>query len=369
MYCRNCGNKINEDAKFCGICGTAVVMDNNVIAQNHAQSATQPNVGQPIPQQSFQQGNVYTPQTPTKSSKAPLIIAIIAIVVFFFLCFSAIGLAVYIAIASENIEETIDNNYLGKNTLVQHDVSLEYDNSWTKHPEEDGIISLTKSNETIGLAFDTSKYYYTTASLTTSVKEAFIDEGNIILEDIKEITINNQKWQKFICEKGNIKTLVLVIANNYDQYAFTYSAKDTIFDYEMYNIEKIYKTLKLDNTKQIESEKKAKEKLIGEWDWGVSGYFVIDDDKVYLFKDSSKSMENVFYGTYTADDKVATYATGYTEGMHIIMTIEKYYYDGEEVEINNNSNKLEFVFVPNKDGTYMIKNMVSYQSNTATKVK
>lgn len=382
MYCKNCGNQLNEGAKFCGICGTPVVQDNNINNQgvnqtSIEQTATQipqQNFQQPVvdqfQQQNFQQPVAYN-QAPAKpASKAPLIIVIILVVIFGFFFVGAIGLAVYITIANEGLEEILnDYNSSEKITLVHHDISFEYNDSWTKQPEDNGIIALTRTNETIKIAYDTSDYYYTTTSLTTSVKKSFEDEGFTIVEDAKEITINNQKWQMFICENDDYRILALVLANDYDQYAFTYTAKSTNFDDGMSNIEKIYKTLKLDTSKQKESEKKAKEKLIGEWDWGISGYFVIENDKIYLYKDSSKSMDNVFYGTYTADDKVATYAAGYTEGMHVIMTVEKYYFDGEERDLNSNSNKLEFVFVPNNDGTYMIKNMVSYQYNTATKVK
>ena len=123
----------------------------------------------------------------------------------------------------------------------------------------------------------------------------------------------------------------------------------------------------MDNSEEIKGEEEAKKVLIGEWDWNTTGYFVFTKDKVYLYESSKKSMDNVYYGTYTADNKIATYASGYVDGIHIIMTAEKYYLDGKEQTITNN--QLEFTFTKNSDGTYTVKNLTAGISGKATKIK
>lgn len=348
MYCKNCGNKLNEGSNFCGSCGTPV--------NNTNQSVTLvPNVA---------------PSQPIKSSKAPLIVAIIIFVIMIISFFVVFGIIIITTVLEEVDNYPLDNigEQITTKKLINNDVSLEYSAEWIEFPDEDNIKIIQKATQTIKLGYSTSDYYYTTDKAAEEIKTELTEKGAIVLEDFQNTTINGLTWKKLVCELNNNKYLFLVYSNKYDIYVFSYQATNSeSYSANIAEVEKIYKTLKLDTSKQKQAEKNAKAKLIGEWDWGISGYFVIENDKIYVYKDSSKSLDNVFYGTYTADDKIATYGTGYAEGMYVVMTVEKYYVDGKEITIKNN--KIDFAFSPNNDGTYTIKNMSTYNSNIATKVK
>lgn len=367
MYCKKCGNQVSEGAKFCGTCGAPV--ENNLNNQNISTNQ----VAGPTP--AYNQNINYAQPTnqSSNSNKAILIISII-IIGFVFVAVVNIGIfAIIFSVEKESESNTrIDNigETVNEKSLINRDMSFEYDSSWRQQADENNIKIISKKNEKIKLGFSTSNYYYTTSQAAEGVKKDLVDSGATIIEDLEDITINDLVWKKLICEIDNNKYLFLIYSNKYDLYIFTYVASDSeVYDKGISEAEKIYKTLKLDTSSQEEAEKNAKAKLIGEWDWGISGYFVIENDKIYLYKDSSKSMDNVFYGTYKADDKIATYAAGYAEGMFVTMTVEKYIMNGEEVKLNSGSNQIEFAFSPNGDGTYTIKNMNTYSSNKATKVK
>ncbi len=367
MYCRKCGNQVNEGAKFCGACGTAIEVVNGNVQNTNTVNIEQP-VNTVYPQQPVYNQPINQPQQ-TGANKAPLIVAIVIIVLFGIMFCFIMGIAIFGAIIGSDYDYHYEAN-TDMRKLVYNDIEFEYDNSiWSEESEDDWKF-ITKSTGKIGLSYETSDYFYSTSSLAKVMKEEIESDGGILIGNIEDITINGQVWSKIVCRYENTKYLFLLFANKYDTYIFSYMPRsEYVYDAEIKDIEKIYKTLKLDTTKQEQSEKIAKSKLIGEWDWGISGYFVIENNSIYLYKDSSKSMDNVFYGTYTASDKIPTYAAGYVEGMTLIMTVEKYNVDGIEQKIDGNSNQLEFAFSPNADGTYTIKNMNTYSSNTATKIK
>ena len=116
-----------------------------------------------------------------------------------------------------------------------------------------------------------------------------------------------------------------------------------------------------------DSEAIAKSKLIGEWDWGKRGYFVITDNEIYLYKDSSKSKSNVFYGTYTAKDGIPAYADGTKDGMKVFSNYIGGFVDGEKFVMS--TPEREYAFEPNSDGTYTITDVLSNATGVASKVK
>ena len=87
-----------------------------------------------------------------------------------------------------------------------------------------------------------------------------------------------------------------------------------------------------------------------------------------MYQDSTKDKNNVFFGTYVADNKLKTYAAGYVDGYEVIMTIEEFYQNGEKLDTSSLS-KFNYAFAPNADGTYTIKNLTNGLSGIAKKVK
>lgn len=345
MYCRNCGNKLNEDSKFCGKCGYQV--SDNVI------NNVMPNM----------------PPAPPKTNKTAIAIAI-GYGAFLVLIFIISFLITFIAAFSEGFDYEEDNTQTGIKTLVNEELSFKYESSiWQEtESEEPNAKVVANYYSAIAIGVTSSNYYYTTHKFAEEQKKYFINQGAVILEDLEEIEINNQIWEKLVYKNNGYIIFELFLSNDYDNYSFAYTAMTmSTYEEEQDELENVYMTLKLDTTEQEESEKKAKENLIGEWDWGTSGYFVIEDEKIYLYKDSTKDLANVFIGTYNAKDKIATNAAGYVDGMYILFTIDEYYVEGNKVELS--ANQMEFAFTPNQNGTYTVDNLNSYNTGIATKVK
>jgi hypothetical protein len=124
------------------------------------------------------------------------------------------------------------------------------------------------------------------------------------------------------------------------------------------------------NEKEDEpKEVSAKDKLLGEWDWGKLGYFVFtEDNELYLYKDSSKSMDNVVVGTYTASNGIQTNAAGMKEGITIIASYEDFYLDGVKQD-SMKSPKRQYVFELKSDGSYYATDLATYSSGALKKIK
>jgi len=125
------------------------------------------------------------------------------------------------------------------------------------------------------------------------------------------------------------------------------------------------------DNKQDDDEKEvsAKEKLLGEWDWGRYGYFVFtEDNELYLYKDSSKSMDNVVVGTYTASNGIQTNAAGMKDGVTVIASYEEFYLDGVKQE-GMQSPKRQYAFELKSDGSYYVTDLYSYSGGSVIKIK
>lgn len=156
--------------------------------------------------------------------------------------------------------------------------------------------------------------------------------------------------------------------DDYNQYSISYVTYEEEYLENLSEAKEIINTVQLDTTQKQLDEKAAKKELVGEWDCGKTGYVVFNEDNTYYFyKDSTKSMDNVIIGKYSATNKVKTYAAGYTNGIYILCDIEKGIMDGKTYIKPNN--KIDYVFIPNEDGEYDCKNMVTYSTFKASKVK
>ena len=126
-----------------------------------------------------------------------------------------------------------------------------------------------------------------------------------------------------------------------------------------------------DDDKKDDDEKEvsAKEKLLGEWDWGNLGYFVFTkDNELYLYKDSSKSKDNVVIGTYSASNGIQTNAAGMKDGITVIASYEEFYLDGTK-QASMKSPKRQYAFELKSDGSYYVTDLATYSSGAANKIK
>lgn len=268
--------------------------------------------------------------------------------------------------------EYVTSNELSETISVQ-DLYLNYYSDWSKDNlnSDENVKVLKKDNMVIKVACSTTDVYMTTEEFADTLIEDYKNLYKII--DKSKVEINQNTWinVEYMEESLGKKILSsqLFLADDYNYYSFTFTAEEEDYYDEIFRVKKIYNTLKLDNTKDELSSKDAKSKLVGEWDLGKKGYLVIEDkdNKFYLYKDSSKSMDNVYFGTYNCDNKIKTYAAGYADGLYLELTIDEVYMDGKKTEAKNN--RVDYAFTPSNNGTYQVKDMVTYDIFTAKKVK
>ena len=364
MFCRNCGSQIRDGVSFCTNCGMPLKDGNNSNIQTNDVAPQISNTG----------SNMVSVPVPKKSN-AGLIVGIILGVLFligFIIIVAYFGISFIKTLGGGGHNPPISPPVVSKlKTEKVKDVSIEYDSSiWNKNTSKSDSESLflEYDNYIVALRHSKSNTFMNTYSFANAMKDNFTSTGYTIEGYVTDKTVNGIVWKQLSFSKDNQKFTQLFYSTGYDLYSIAYSSyKDSFSLGESYFNDIVY-TLKYDNTALINGEKEAKKVLVGEWDWGISGYFVFDNSgKVYLYKDSSKSMSNVAYGTYTADNKIATYASGYADGIYVVMTVDAFIIDGEKQSLSNN--KIEYAFTKNNDGTYTIKNITTGSSNTAKKVK
>lgn len=391
MYCRNCGNSLNSNSKFCGKCGSPVdsfsVMNGTVSKIDYDQKAL--NMGIISIILSFFMfvpalvlsiiGLVYChrfkKETHRNSKGLVLNIAALIISAVYTLVFIAIFLLFFVV--GDKVVESLDNyendhiyesGDVYETNVSVNDMSITYDEDVWEYStlSKDDKIIITNSTSQIALTYVRANYYITSLNFAKEAKTRYISQGYEIIHDIEAVEINDLIWQKLVFQKNNYRYTQLFYSNGYDTYSLLLTTDSKYHIVNEVLFKTIYYTLEYDNTNNILDSYDAKEQLIGEWDWGINGYLVIDNDKLYIFKDNSKSMNNVFYGSYTADNKIATNADGYVSGINVILTIENSYLDGEAANLTG---KMQYAFTSNDDGTYTIQNVTKGYSGIATKVK
>lgn len=287
---------------------------------------------------------------------------IISIVVIFFI-YGVELLADDKIVINKQVEET----------LTLSNISINYDNSWKldeiNTTEQKKVIK--KGNSKIVMVVTSGKIFYTTEQFTKKIQQEYEEMYNDVKIGEEQI-INNNTWItiEYSYDKNNKKyqSIQYFLIDDYDQYSVSYVTYDTEYLDMLNEAIDIINTVKLDTTQKKLDEEEAKKELVGEWDCGKTGYFVFNEDGTYYFyKDSSKSMDNVIIGKYSATNKIKTYASGYTEGIYILCDIEKGIMN-KETYIKPN-NKIDYAFIPSEEGKYKCKNLVNYSTFEAIKVK
>ena len=294
-----------------------------------------------------------------KNNYLPIIIigiaGVIALIVFG-LIFLGIG----------KIIKTETENY---SILEVNKMSIKYDKTWTLNTSKSSTDSkvIYKDHYVISLIYSKASSYISTYTFTQTMINENKKSGYSLDSDIEDLTINGIEWKSITYTNTTNKYQQLFYSTGYEMYSFIYATEKSSFDKGKEETKKIMNTLTIDNKETKKGEEEAKKTLVGEWDWRISGYFVITNNEAYLYKDSTKSMNNVMIGTYTADNKIPTNAKGYVEGIHMIFTINKVYMDGTNQKANTFSR--EYTFTKNTDGTYTIWNLSSDFSGVAKKVR
>ncbi len=372
MTCKNCGFLVEQGSDVCPNCGSKIdntqnnyVNTNNVSSNENNAQTTNNYINNNLNQTNLDTNTkIYDDEnkksTSKKNNKNKLLI-IVAIIVLALV----IPLCVFLGIKFADKED--ENLNINNKTLTLDKVSFKYnDSKWKLEKDETDKKTLTNKESTIYFKYNFSKDYYTIDTYIDLMKESYKKEGYNISENMQDITINNVLWKKVEYEKDDNKYIELIYVKDYIIYRFIYTSPSKTFDSSLKNIEEIYNTLEYDDEEDRIDAENAKRKLIGEWQWEGQGYIVIDDTHMYVYRDSSKDENNVVYGTYKLDSKIPTYSSGYADGLYIVMTIDKYYEDGIEL---NNYKEFTYSFTVTPDGKYSLENESTHSIGYATKVE
>ena len=417
MYCINCGKELDKGNKFCGHCGTRV-KDVNTPEENTANNKTsffieEKNQKEDIlaisqgkneisdetkdlffskeePTQNETKDLFFSKEEPTQNETNDILFSkenlvnkdmkkttsinqqknqaiekkknTIPIIIIGIVGLIALIVTVYFLLGMGKV---LENNF----TLEVNKMSMKYDKTWTLNTSKSSLDNkvIYKDHYVISLIYSKSNSYISTNTFAQAMINENKKSGYIVDNTVEDITINGIDWKKITYSNTTNKYQQLFYSTGYEMYSFIYATDKAFFDNGKVEANKIMNSMTYDNTEKQKTEEEAKKTLIGEWDWGISGYFVITNNEIYLYKDSTKSMSNVMTGTYIADNKIPTNAQGYAEGIHMIFTINKVYVDG--IDQKANSFKREYIFSKNVDGTYTIWNLTSDFYGVATKIK
>lgn len=359
MYCNNCGNKIDTNGNFCNSCGSTV---NNSNQSMMNQNINQQTMNQPYNNFNY---NYNTNQTNMNTKKKNNSLAIVA---------ALFGFIIFIFFASIIVKSAF--TFLNNSTseLKLHDLKIEYPFGWeNENNTNSNTESITKGGVRVALLYTKSNVYYSSYSAASELVQEYESgwDSFSTIEGIKAVTINGVEWQRFEFEgiyKGESrKGIQIVYSTDYEIYTIIYVAKDSNYDTYLESANTILASATI-ATKPINKDS-TKQQILGEWDCGNTGYLVINNDNTYYFyKDSSKSSNNVIYGTYEVSDGIATNAAGYANGVTFIGTIKQYTVDGENISTVI-GNKIQYAFSPSDNGNFIGTNISIGSTFTMTKVK
>ncbi|MBQ4634237.1 MAG: zinc ribbon domain-containing protein [Bacilli bacterium] len=356
MFCKNCGSNINPGARFCTSCGTPTEnnsLDHQQPVVNNIESDSlnyQQPVVNDIKSDSLNYQQSVTSYENKKSNNKTVFWIILVLVI------AALSIFGLFKLSQSLISDMFSSGEIGLEELKLKDVSFTYDSSiWpykASTTNNTSSVGVSKSNCLVGLMYSKNDYYITTEAFAKQHKDSYINQGYTIVEDLEKITINGNEWFKLVVNEPNSTALQLFFVKGYDAYSFTYKAVSSDYHANLQHAQEVYNTLKYDNSSDLASQQNGKRQLIGEWDWDRSGYVVANSDQIYVYRDSSKDPQNVYYGTYVVYDRIMTYGEGYIEGLYLMINVERSIINGQ---VSDEKYQLEFALIPNNDGTYTLK--------------
>lgn len=240
------------------------------------------------------------------------------------------------------------------------DLKLNYNNKWTydKEKSQDASLAFTRGNALIGVTCSEEDSYQCPEDMVQTSKNMLSStDGYKLLKDMKSLQVNGEKWCQITYETGTGDEKQINIqrcyGKNYYAYTITYSALKSNFEQYKSNALAIMDSCKMDVPSNKTGERAAKKELVGEFDAGSDGgYLVLNNDGTYYwYMDSSKSMDNVHYGTYGCDNQIKSMNVTTGHGYYLCLFPEKFFADGKETDM----------------GTYKIQFAISNTSTSGVK--
>ncbi|SES70860.1 hypothetical protein [[Clostridium] polysaccharolyticum] len=258
------------------------------------------------------------------------------------------------------------------------DLKLYYNSKWTYDAEksQDATLAFTRGNTIIGVTCSQETTYQIPQDMMKrSLDAAKAQEKDIkIIKDMKEIKVNGDIWYECSYQTGSGDDTQYYIQRTYGKnyYAYSISYMGVGDDFEAFksNALTILDSCILD-VPDNKGEQEAKKELIGELDAGSKGYLELRKDGTYYwYSDSSKSMDNVHYGTYACDNKIKAMniAEG-KNGYYLALFPSKYFVNGEESDMA--AYKIEFAFskAASKGADYQAINLLNYSVYDFVRIK
>lgn len=267
-----------------------------------------------------------------------------------------------------SVKETTTAEPVPDQTISVGIVSFTYNGTWTKANESTDSYAITKNDAKVILLRTTNESRYTTSEFTSELVTTYQSNPLEYSEvSVDNIVLNDLTWSIIKVTSTTSKIIQLIYADSYDIYSLSYSIDiDKTINSE--DFQKIYETLTVDTSEEQNSHEEAINFLTGEWEWGIYGYLVFQDDVLYIYKDETKSMDNVLYGTYVADSNISEYVKDATSGYYVSCSYDRYIVGGEVQDLTGQPG-VELAFIPNEDGTYYVYNINTNVGETAKKVK
>ncbi len=363
MKCDKCGAPIGPGDLQCSYCKEKLVNSTIVNNQSNEQQVNE------------QLKSTQTNTTQNKKTGSGFLVFIVIIIVIGLgglLLYKAGALKAFFNDKGSGNNSNNEEKESSKNKATSKKLSLSYPKTWKKESEGENGITLKKDNTIIiGGSFSVSVYFSSYAAMEEFANE-FAKEWEVFTKlNKEEVEIKGITWHKLeysVTKDGSTKYGVLWIhSTGYEIYNISYAANKEEFYDNLKSAEEIVATAVI--AVDEEANAKAKKKLIGEWDGGNSGYYVFnEDDTLLIYRESAKDKNNVFYATYVATDKIATYAAGYVEGVSVVTTITKVVIDGKE-ETNSVGNNLEYAFQERDDGNLNATNITAGTKYILKRVK
>lgn len=259
------------------------------------------------------------------------------------------------------------------------DLTFYYNKKWTYNAEQskDASIAFTRGDTLIGVVCTQENTYQIAPDMMTKSLEIAKSQYKdlTMIEDIKKVNVNDDVWYECSYKTGQGDdaqySLQRTYGNKYSAYTFTYTGLKEDFEAYKSNAMTILDSCIMNVPDITAGEKEAKKELIGELDAGQYGYLELKEDGTYYwYSSSSKTMDNVHYGTYSCDNKIKSIDVKEGKnGYYLALFPSKYFVNGEEKDMG--AYKIDFAISKNasKNADYQGINLTNYTIYDFVRIK
>lgn len=256
-------------------------------------------------------------------------------------------------------------------------ISLKYDEDvwqYSKNTDESAPLEFTDSNGNLINIFvsQESTYQHPLEMIVffETMASAY-DEFDVFLEPTK-VEVNGTNWYEYGYSYKDGDTTYKNYQRYYGKYynaaSISYISTEEKFETGYENALEMMSNIKVTDVTNDVNEAKAQKFLVGEWDLGINGYLVINNDATYnWYKDSSKDKNNMHYGTFGCDVENEKISLKEGDGIYLVLFPEGLIIDGVEEE--NTGYKSDYIisFDNNGSDAYQMVNMSTYNLYTIIK--